>query len=474
MTSPLPTILIIIVTWNKKQYVLDLLASVSYLHYPTELLSIVVVDNASEDGTVEAIAAAYPNVQILENSENLGGTGGFNTGLQWAFAQPESHCQYLWLLDNDVVVHEKALWELVNILEQHPDIAVAGSTMMQLDYPWRINEMGAFVNLGLGKLVLNRHQENIYAWQGQPLAQLLKQPIDLTQLLIHCQTYMDVDYVAAASLLIRAPIARQAGLWRDYFIHFDDVEWCLRIRDLGYRVVAVANSLIWHLSAAAKVPTWILYYDNRNLLDLLAIHRVPLPTLNRLIRHIYLKAGYYCLLGKTDLAQLHYQAVHDFLIGRWGRQPLQLDHQYQKPASLLTLLLNSKVKRILIAWTLHLQAMQLQTPLVQAKLQRPDLKIHFLTLPGGLPIFQFPQAHFISLPKNALLRWWTYWKLRGDYDLVIQSDYQASIGLAWLKSDLIYANDEGFCHRSPPTWQQVVKAGWIYWKSLFQSPYATK
>ena len=57
----------------------------------------------------------------------------------------------------------------------------------------------------------------------------------------------DVDYVAAGSLLIRADVAKQAGIWRDYFIHFDDVEWCLRIGKMGHRVLASAKSLIWHL-----------------------------------------------------------------------------------------------------------------------------------------------------------------------------------------------------------------------------------
>jgi GT2 family glycosyltransferase len=80
----------------------------------------------------------------------------------------------------------------------------------------------------------------------------------------------DVDYVAAASLLIRAEVAKKAGLWEDFFIHFDDVDWCLRIKEMGHRVVCVADSVIWHLSAAQKPITWARYYDVRNMLFLLA------------------------------------------------------------------------------------------------------------------------------------------------------------------------------------------------------------
>ena len=209
---------------------------------------------------------------MIENSENLGGTGGFNTGLAFAFEQTQERYDYLWLLDNDVVVHKNALKELVNILEKESDIAIAGSTMMQLDYPCRINEMGAFVDRYRGELVLNNYMEEIVEWRGIPIEKLSIMECDLSQHIEYCHPILDVDYVAAASLLIRASTARKAGLWKDFFIHFDDVEWCLRIGQMGYRVVVSARSLVWHLSAAAKVPTWILYYDNRNALYMMAEH----------------------------------------------------------------------------------------------------------------------------------------------------------------------------------------------------------
>ncbi len=154
-------ILIIIVTWNKKEYVIDLLNSLSAINFPRDQLDILVIDNASNDGTVEALEAQFDDIQIICNAENIGGTGGFNTGLAWAFEQPESRYDYLWLLDNDVVVHQNALSELVAILDDNADIAIAGSTMMQLDFPWRINEMGAFVDQQSGSLLFHRHFEEV-------------------------------------------------------------------------------------------------------------------------------------------------------------------------------------------------------------------------------------------------------------------------------------------------------------------------
>jgi len=466
-TSSQPSVLAIIVTWNKKTYLLELLASLSSLDYSS--LEILVVDNASQDGTAAAIKNTYPHLHLLVNQENLGGTGGFNTGLQWAFAQPTGRYQYLWLLDNDVLVHRRTLSELVELLETKPDLAVAGSTMMQLDYPWRINEMGAYVHRGSGLLVLNRHLETIPTWQGRSMPELLTMEVDLSKQLLHCQPYLDVDYVAGASLLIRSEIAKQAGLWRNYFIHFDDVEWCLRIRKLGHRVVVSAKSLIWHLSAAAKVPTWVLYYDNRNILDLLTTHGADNRTLKRLIRYILLKAVYYHLIGKADLAHLHHLAVADFLAGRDGQRDLKLTCIYEKPEAILKVLLDPAIKRILVSWTINLQAMKLQEPFIQSMLKRPDLKVDFLTSPGGVETFQIPNPHFIFVSKS-LLRWKTYWQLRGRYDLVFQSDYEPSLGLAWLQADLLYANDEGFCQRPPPKLSDLWKAIVSYLRSFWQPP----
>ncbi len=463
-----PQILVIIVTWNKKQYVLELLASVATLDYPVDTLELLVVDNASSDGTTEAIAAAYPDVKLLCNQENLGGTGGFNTGLQWAFEQPPERYQYLWLLDNDVLVHRRALAELVALLEAKPDVAVAGSTMMQLDYPSRINEMGAFIDRNTGLLILHRHLETIPAWQGHSAQALLNVDADLSKHLKHCQPYTDVEYVAAASLLVRADVARQAGLWRDYFIHFDDVEWCLRIAEMGYRVVASAQSLIWHLSAAAKVPTWVLYYDNRNVLDLLKNHGADARVLQRLIRYIFKKAMYYHLIGKPDLAQLHYEAITDYQAGRFGKKDIKLTGAYQPHDALKSVLLEPAIKKILVAWTVNLQATPLQKALKQAMLKRPDLVVSFLTLPGSDATFQMPRADFIFMSKK-FTRWKTYWQLRGRYDLVIQSDYQPSIGLCWLKAELLFVNGEGFCRRTPPRLRDVLKAAYVFFRSFLTS-----
>jgi GT2 family glycosyltransferase len=513
------SILIIIVTWNKKDYVLQLLASLDGLDYPRDKLDVVVVDNASNDGTVEALREQYPNINLICNSENIGGTGGFNTGLQWAFQQPEEKYDYLWLLDNDVVVHRQALNELVSILDENPDVGVAGSTMMQLDYPWRINEMGGFFNTDNGQLFLHRHFEEIPNWQSidalevnenknleladnpaltnhknlklhtafmhhgplllhrhfeeipnwrskDVLELASNKDLKLSKTLMHCRRFMDVDYVAAASLLIRAKLAKQIGIWRDFFIHYDDVEWCLRIGEMGWRVTVAADSIIWHLSAAAKIPTWVLYYDNRNVLVTLQKHGANAQKIHQNVEYILKKAVYYALLGKPDLSQLHIDAVNDFYADQLGKKNIQLTTIYRSNSHIEEVFSNSQVKRILIG-NVNLQATGIQSALVKAILKRKDLEITFLTEPNGARVYQIPRAKFLQFPTQRFKRYLQYWRLRNQFDVVFQSDYAPYPLIGWLGKQIAFINDEGFCINPSPKIKDVWRAGVMWLKHRF-------
>ncbi len=287
-------VLIIIVTFNKRDYVVNLLESLRTIDYRN--YDIVVVDNASSDGTVELLTRNYPDIKIIAKDINDGGSGGFNAGLNYAFAQ--SGYKYYWLLDNDVVVSKDALSALVRVLEEHGDIAVAGSQMCQLDNPAVTNEIGAYVDLCGGRLVLNRH---------------------LTRRCNNESGLYYVDYVAAASMLVRADVARTAGLWEDFFIHFDDVDWCLRIKQSGHKIVGVAESVIWHLSAAEKPVTWQHYYDTRNMLYVLKTHSCP-RNVARFARRKCLQAVVKELRGLTHVAEIILDAVDDFLAGEKGKK----------------------------------------------------------------------------------------------------------------------------------------------------------
>jgi GT2 family glycosyltransferase len=292
---PAPRVGVVIVTWNKKPFILELLADLQARPYPN--WEVVVVDNVSTDGTLEAIEQKHPWVHTIKTGMNLGGSGGFNTGLQYMLAQ--GGYDYVWLLDNDVTLEPGALEVLVETLESRPDAGVAGSHMIQMDQNTVTNEIGGDVDLPGGRLLLNLH--NSYER-------------------IHTREVYEVDYVAACSLLVRYSVLQEVGIWDDFFIHYDDVDWCLRIRAAGYRTLACAASRIHHMSARTKPVTWMLYYDIRNVLYLQHKHQIFRPL------HC---AGFIGLLlyyslrdelsGKGYYGKLVERAILDFLAGRMGK-----------------------------------------------------------------------------------------------------------------------------------------------------------
>lgn len=282
---------IIIVTWNKEQFVLELLESLSDLNYKNHEIN--VIDNASEDDTVNKIKTRFPDVNLIENKKNLGGTGGFNTGMR--FALTNKHYDYLWLLDNDAYVEPDTLTGLIDTIKSDRSIGVAGSLICHPENKQTVVELGGRVNWNSG--IWNTCHRNEHRAQ-------LKEAVK------------DVDYVAACSMLIKTSVLKKAGIFDEkMFVHWDDVEFCLRVKRNGFRVVATTQSVIYH-DSEKKVPLVFLYYDLRNALLTMNYHLTGIKKhicflfhLRRLMKRIVLAK----LFKENNLHQIPQSALDDFL-----------------------------------------------------------------------------------------------------------------------------------------------------------------
>ncbi|HNX98692.1 MAG TPA: glycosyltransferase family 2 protein, partial [Candidatus Aminicenantes bacterium] len=227
--------------WNKRDDVLECVESLKKNRGPA--IDIVVVDNASSDGTAEAIRSLFPEVKLIVNERNLGGTGGFNTGLRHVLGANKH--RYAWLLDSDVVVGLESLTGLWREFTDNPATAVTGSLILKRDAPAIVQEMGAMINLKTFE----------YELQGR----------DLPLSAIGMET-QEVDYVPACSLLVDLDKVRHVGLMDEgYFLYFDDIEWCMRFKRAGYRVVATPASRVWHRGGGRARTSYLpLYYWWRN------------------------------------------------------------------------------------------------------------------------------------------------------------------------------------------------------------------
>ena len=223
-----PRVAIVIVNWNKKNEVLDLLQSLREIRYDN--YQIFVVDNASTDGSADAIGLKFPEAELIENSQNLGGTGGFNTGIRHVLE--DGGFTYIWLLDNDAEIEESSLINNIEVLETHPDAGIVGSLILNKDYRDNIVECGAFIDWKHGTFIPNCRNMELNR---------IKQDI------------VNVDYVAICSAVVRVEVLQKVGFMDErYFVIWDDMELGTKVVRAGYKVYANPRSRVYHPSFTEK------------------------------------------------------------------------------------------------------------------------------------------------------------------------------------------------------------------------------
>lgn len=239
---------IIVLNWNNALDTVKCLQSVKKSDYTA--YDVIVVDNGSCDESVCEIRQQHPDVVVLEAPQNLGYAEGNNLGIRHAL---RTGTDYIFVLNNDARVASDTVKYLVFAAEQFPDAAFLGPKIYHLDKPSQLQSAGARLD---------------YLWRSRQRG--LDQP-DTGQF----NVLEEVDYVIGAAVLVRANLLKEIGLLDpDFFLYREDVDWCLRARHLGYRIVYVPEAKVWHRSSHLReneLPR-ITYYLTRNSLMLLVKH----------------------------------------------------------------------------------------------------------------------------------------------------------------------------------------------------------
>jgi GT2 family glycosyltransferase len=228
------TLSIIIVSYNAKKHLEDCLESLTSAP-PSMPHDIVVVDNASSDGSVAAVRSRWPNISLIPQSANIGFAAGNNVGIR------ASNGELILLLNNDTIVPPGAIDTLVGRLLAVSDAAVAG--------PRLVDEHGR-VELSFGRMISPLNE----LMQKLTLA-LYRRRVATVESRIERRTRSehDVDWVSGACLLVRRGDAEKVGLLDErFFLYTEDVDFCARIRALGRRVIFTPAAEVIHLGGRSR------------------------------------------------------------------------------------------------------------------------------------------------------------------------------------------------------------------------------
>ena len=237
-----PEVAIVIVTWNGKEDCISCLNSLRDLVPPRP--SIIVVDNGSTDGTAGMVTKHFPGVTIITAPVNLGFAGGNNLGIERALAEG---ADYVCLLNNDTVVDPHFLEELLRVAVEDPRTGILGSRILYHDRPDRVWSQGIAVNRISGRIYTTYNNLKDSEVSG---------------------IITEVDAVSGASMLLKREMLREVGLLdEDYYLCFEDVDFCLRAGRMGYKRVTVSSSRVWHKvssSMGGEYSEMTVYYATRN------------------------------------------------------------------------------------------------------------------------------------------------------------------------------------------------------------------
>ena len=257
-----PLVSIAIVSFNSRTHLERCLRSIEATVAPPR--EVLVVDNASTDGTVEALAPDWPGVRWIANRRNVGFARASNQALAQAGAP-------FWLMLNpDAELEPGAVESLLRYLEDHPEAAVAGPVVKRPD--GRLEPSAGWVPTPGRELV-----ETLLLFRLGLRGRLLRgEP----------PGPVAVDWVSGCAMLVRADAAREVGLFDErYFLYVEDLDWCWRFRRAGWEVVLVPGPRVLHHRGASVLGSPdTLVNGERNLEYFVRKHglRFPIPLLRGL------------------------------------------------------------------------------------------------------------------------------------------------------------------------------------------------
>jgi GT2 family glycosyltransferase len=300
----LPFISVIIPTMNRKDDLLECIASIQEIDYPENKIELIIWDNGSIDGTPEAVKSkidetayrGFSRIVIIKSPENLGPYIPYNK----AGSKLSRESKYILGLDDDVVLDKECLKRLIETTKLNPDVGVVGGCINYYDFPEKTFPGVGRINWWLGKFVdMN------------------------TDKLTKC------DYVIGCCWLINKDVFNAVGGFdKDYFTMHWEIDFCCRVQKKGFNIYYQPEAIVKH-KIPLKGKRDGLYYLYRNKLLLIRKNGTFLQKLTSLtiytlfwlpkiiLQSLMVNKG---INGKE--IRIILKAAFDGIIGKTGRQEI--------------------------------------------------------------------------------------------------------------------------------------------------------
>jgi GT2 family glycosyltransferase len=284
-------IVAVVVVWNACAVTMECLESLRGMN-------VVCVDNASTDGTYEAIEREHPDVDLIRNDRNLGFAAGNNVGIRRAL---ELGADWVVLLNNDVVAERGLAAALSGASAWRPDAGVLACKVLFAQQPAVVEYAGARFCALLG-----------YSGRQRGYGRRDDGRFDQRR---------DVGCATGAAMAVSRAAIEQVGMLDErLFMYVEDVDWCLRIRAAGFAVVFVPDARVRHRggsSLGGRSSSVALYYHARNTLAVSDRYR-PLPQGLRALRQGVVLATHLLQARRADAARAVVEGWRDYRAGRMG------------------------------------------------------------------------------------------------------------------------------------------------------------
>ena len=291
----------VVLSWNRRE---DTLACLRSLAAAEPAPHVIVVDNASTDGTSEAVRREFPAMELIENPTNLGFAEGNDVGIRRALAQGADH---VLVLNNDTEVDVGFLAPLLEEAARRPDAGALSPKILFAEPSDVIWFAGAEYDARSG--YNGRHRGYREADDGR------------------FDAVVETGRVCGAAMLVPRDVLEKVGVFDpELFAYSEDTDWSLRAREAGYRHYVVPASRVWHKVSAASggesSPTAI-YYDVRNAL-VVAERHAPLGAFGTWRRRLTIVGAHLVQVARAprrrECLVATWQGWRDFHAGRLGRR----------------------------------------------------------------------------------------------------------------------------------------------------------